>query len=816
MGRRDTRPRTLLGRPLERLEARDVPAGGLTDGGFESPAVGAGTYGAFRYAPTGSAWAFSPSAGLSGNGSGFTAGNPAAPQGGQVAFLQSAGAVSQAVTIDAAGSYTLSLQAAQRGNYQPGGPQWVEVVVDGAVVGTVAPGGTGYASFSTPAFALAAGPHTVQLRGTRGGDSTAFVDAVQLSPTVPPAPPPAAGVLGGGFEAPAVGGNTYGAFRYAPTGTAWAFAGQAGVSGNGSGFTAGNPAAPEGTQVGFLQNAGAVTQAVTVAAGSFVIGLQAAQRGNYQPSGPQTVQVVVDGGVVGTVRPAGTGYTGYTTPAFTLAAGTHTVELRGANTAGDSTAFVDAVTLSPAVSPPPAPTPPAAPSGLTAAAVSGSSVRLTWADNANNETGFTVERSPDGVTFTAVGTAGANATTFTDAGLAPLTSYTYRVRATNAAGSSGPSNTATASTPARVVTVATTAEFRAAVTSATPGTRIAVQPGVYSGGNYFANVQGAAGRPVVIAAADPANPPVFRGGTDGFHFVDAAYLTLQNLIVEQATDNGINIDDGDTYATPAHDITLSGLTVRDIGTGGNNDGIKLSGVNAFRIENTSVQRWGAGGGSAVDMVGCHDGVITGSSFVHTAGMTNGNGVQAKGGSTNILVTGNRFENAGARAVQIGGLTGDPFFRPQPLPTYEAKGITVEHNVIVGGEAGVAFVNSDTSVVRFNTFHRQTRYVIRILQENWSAGFLPARNGVFTDNIVSFRSGELAAAVNVGAGTDPGSFTFARNWWWCSDNPAASRPSLPAAEVDGVYGVDPQFVNPDANDLHLRAGSPATNYGAYAP
>lgn len=191
-------------------------------------------------------------------------------------------------------------------------------------------------------------------------------------------------------------------------------------------------------------------------------------------------------------------------------------------------------------------------------------------------------------------------------------------------------------------------------------------------------------------------------------------------------------------------------------------------------------------------------------------------MQAKGGSTNILVAGNRFENAGARAVQIGGLTGDPFFRPQLLPTYEAKGITVEHNLIVCGEAGVAFVNSDTSVIRFNTFHRQTRYVIRIPQENTNPGFLPARNGVFTDNIVSFRSGELAAAANVGAGTDPGSFQFARNWWWNSTNPAASAPSLPASETGGVYGVDPQFVNPDANDLHLRAGSPATNYGAYAP
>ena len=52
-----------------------------------------------------------------------------------------------------------------------------------------------------------------------------------------------------GFEAPAVGGS----FQYNPSGGSWTFAGGTGVSGNGSGFTAGNPAAPEGQQVAFLQ-----------------------------------------------------------------------------------------------------------------------------------------------------------------------------------------------------------------------------------------------------------------------------------------------------------------------------------------------------------------------------------------------------------------------------------------------------------------------------------------------------------------------------------------------------------------------------------
>jgi hypothetical protein len=143
-------------------------------------------------------------------------------------------------------------------------------------------------------------------------------------------------------------------------------------------------------------------------------------------------------------------------------------------------------------------------------------------------------------------------------------------------------------------------------------------------------------------------------------------------------------------------------------------------------------------------------------------------------------------------------------------------VTVEGNVIIGSQAAVTFVNVDGSLVRFNTIYRPTRWIIRILQETTAPGFVPSRNGVFTDNIVAFRSDELSTAVNVGPNTAPQTFQFARNWWFCINDPARSTPTLPAAEVGGTYGIDPQFVNAEGGDLHLRPGSPAAHVGAYAP
>lgn len=88
-----------------------------------------------------------------------------------------------------------------------------------------------------------------------------------------------------------------------------------------------------------------------------------------------------------------------------------------------------------------APTLPAAPSNLSASARQGA-VTLRWTDNASNENGFSIERcAPANCTsFTPVGSAGANATSFVDTDVLRGVTYRYRVRAHNGGGFSAPSN----------------------------------------------------------------------------------------------------------------------------------------------------------------------------------------------------------------------------------------------------------------------------------------------------------------------------------------------------------------------------------------
>jgi hypothetical protein len=85
---------------------------------------------------------------------------------------------------------------------------------------------------------------------------------------------------------------------------------------------------------------------------------------------------------------------------------------------------------------------PAAPSNLLALVASTSQINLSWADTVNNETGFKIERSSDGVNFTQIATVGVNVTACSDSGLTAGATYYYRVKAYNGIGDSDYSNTA--------------------------------------------------------------------------------------------------------------------------------------------------------------------------------------------------------------------------------------------------------------------------------------------------------------------------------------------------------------------------------------
>jgi hypothetical protein len=92
---------------------------------------------------------------------------------------------------------------------------------------------------------------------------------------------------------------------------------------------------------------------------------------------------------------------------------------------------------------------PAAPTNLTATAISRNQINLSWTDNADNETGFRIERCKNAncTNYAQIAEVGLNVTTFADTSVNRNTTYRYRVRAFNASGNSAYSNAASARTP---------------------------------------------------------------------------------------------------------------------------------------------------------------------------------------------------------------------------------------------------------------------------------------------------------------------------------------------------------------------------------
>jgi subtilisin family serine protease len=89
-----------------------------------------------------------------------------------------------------------------------------------------------------------------------------------------------------------------------------------------------------------------------------------------------------------------------------------------------------------------------APTNLVASSKLPSEVSLSWTDNATGEDGYTIERKTGDGDYAQVQTLGPDAATYSDSGLSPSTTYTYRVRAFNNIGESldGPGNEATVTT----------------------------------------------------------------------------------------------------------------------------------------------------------------------------------------------------------------------------------------------------------------------------------------------------------------------------------------------------------------------------------
>ena len=157
--------------------------GQTVNGSFEAPALSPNS---FSYDPSGATWIFTENAGIiNAPGGGFF--GPAAPDGSQYAFLQSAsapGAFSQTINFSLSGTYLLSYLVAGRSDNGEGalGDLSYQILLDSTVIATDATATAQPFTSRMFQFTTTAGDHTLtfEVAPNSTGDNTAFFDGATL------------------------------------------------------------------------------------------------------------------------------------------------------------------------------------------------------------------------------------------------------------------------------------------------------------------------------------------------------------------------------------------------------------------------------------------------------------------------------------------------------------------------------------------------------------------------------------------------------------------------------------------------------------
>lgn len=344
-----------------------------------------------------------------------------------------------------------------------------------------------------------------------------------------------------------------------------------------------------------------------------------------------------------------------------------------------------------------------------------------------------------------------------------------------------------------------------AAQQADPGDTILIFPSTYTGSNFIGDLHGNSSSLIYFIGVD-VETVIFSGGSQGLHFSEVSYIKIANLSFTLHTGNAMNIDDGGTFETPTHHIYIENCKFYNMGASGNNDFLKMSGVDDFEVWDCTFAN-GAAGGSGIDMVGCHEGWFHHNTFNDMGS----NCIQAKGGTRFIVISHNWFENGGQRSLNLGGSTGLEFFRPQDA-TFEAADLDVYANIFIGSTAPIAYVGSVRVHVVNNTIITPGNWIIRILQETVDINrFEPCGDNSFVNNLIYYTD-NISTHVNVGDDTAPETFLFSNNLWFNATTPGNSTPDLPVTESNPVIGLNPAFENLNTEDFHLLINSPAKDAG----
>lgn len=357
----------------------------------------------------------------------------------------------------------------------------------------------------------------------------------------------------------------------------------------------------------------------------------------------------------------------------------------------------------------------------------------------------------------------------------------------------------------RVTIVRTSRELEDRIRNAQAGDLVRIAPGRYysllNAGTLSTpdwGLQGTADAPIVFEALDPASPPLLESS---LLIQNSAWVVFRNLRLRRP--DGHNVHIFPYPGKPSHDIVLDGLDLESLPNLKDNANIKITRSDNVTVRNSKLSGWGD---EAIDAIGLWGGLIEDNSFQGKPGFAQRCGVQLKGDTRDVVVRNNVFVDAGERVVQIGGGTGETFFREPPR--FEAQNIEVYGNRISGGNACFSLATQTGAYIHHNTCYKPALWIIRLLTEN--PALEPNEKGRFEQNLFVYDSTVQKEFVNLSntGRVDVPSFTFHRNAYFQADGDDPALPHTPAEETQRIDQIDPELLDPGTPVMRIGSADPA--------
>jgi len=366
---------------------------------------------------------------------------------------------------------------------------------------------------------------------------------------------------------------------------------------------------------------------------------------------------------------------------------------------------------------------PSSPANLAASVFSATQINLTW-DDVTGETGYRIERSTNGTTWTLLGTAEADAPGYSSTALAAATRYYYRVAATSDAGDSPATAPVSATTlcaaPALALAVQSSSRIALTWTNVSGETGYRVERS--DDGETWAQVATTAANIVTWAATtlSPGTPYCFR---------------VKAVNASGTSDPGTA--SATTVLTAPTGLVATVPSTNRINLAWDN----LSGETGYRLERLSGTTWLTVATTAADVVEySHTGLIAGTTCTYRVKAVNAGGLSAAGASATATTIPSRVTGLAARAtspsqVSLGwtNLSGETGYRIE---------------VSADGETWTtaSTVSANTISATVSSLEADTAYSFRVTAYN-ASGDGESSQAVTTTTLLPTPTGLAAAVVS---------------------------------------------------------------------